>query len=126
MEALSILGAASSVFSILDVASHSINSLRTFKQHWDDAGMRITLLIGQINTLKAALEQISEWVSTTATSVPQHHPLVSDLEQSLYSCRILVNFVNDHVSSLLTDQYNELLFKSKAQAMIQDRKVRDV
>lgn len=123
MEALSFLGAASSVISILDVASRCINSLRAFKQRWDDADMTVTLLISQISTLKAALDHISEWMSTATNKASQHHQLVIDLEQSLYSCKILITFIDDHVSSLVKGQCNELLFDSKAQAMLQDRKM---
>ena len=125
MEALSILGTTSSIISILDVASRCIKSLRAFKQHWDDADMTINLLVGQISTLKAALEQISNWMSTSVNAAPQHHQLLIHLEQSLYSCRILISFTNDHTSSLETDRYNELHLKGKAQAILQDRRIRD-
>lgn len=125
MEALTILGAASSVISVLDVATRCIHSLRAFKQHWDDTDMTVTLLIGQISTLKAALSQISEWMSTSTGAAPQHHQLIMDLEVSLHSCRLLIAFIDDHLSSLILDHHNELMFKSRARAMLQDRGIKD-
>lgn len=125
MEALAIFGAASSIVSSIDVATRCIKSLCALKQRWDGAELTITLLVGHITTLKAALGQISNWMSTAGNTLPQDDRLVADLEQSLDSCIILITFIDDHISSLVTDQNSELLFRSKVQAMLQDRRIQD-
>ena len=117
MEALAIFGAASSIISSIDMATRCINSLRALKQRWDDTDLTITLLIGHVTTLKAALGQISSLMSHTS---PLDNQLVADLGQSLESCVILITFIDEHISSLLTDQNGELRFRSKTRAVLED------
>lgn len=125
MEALAIIGAASSIVSSIDVATRCIKSLRALKQRWNDPDLTISLLIGHVTTLKAALGQISSWIPMASNTSPQDHQLVADLEQSLDSCVILITFINDHISSLVTDQNSGLLFRSKIRAVLQDRRMQD-
>ena len=124
MEALATLGATGSVISIIDVATRCIRSLHALKQRWDDADITIPLLIGHMSTMKAALGQISQSTSTMINA-PQHQQLVLDLEQSIASCSTVMTFIDGHVSNLMRDESNNLLFRSKARAMIQDRRVQD-
>ena len=123
MEPLSILGAAGSIVGIIDVASRCISSLHALQQRWKDADMTVALMMGQISTLKAALEQISQWMHTDADTLSSHYQLVMDLELALNSSRISITFLDDHVATLMRDQYNELTFNSRARAMVQDTTV---
>ena len=115
MEALAIFGAASSIISSIDIATRCINSLRALKQRWDDTDLTITLLIGHVTTLKAALGQISSLMSHTS---PLDNQLVADLGQSLERCVTLITFIDEHISSLLTDQNGELRFRSKTPSCV--------
>ena len=123
MEPLSILGAASSIVSIIDIASRCISSLHALQQRWKDADITVALIMGQISTLKAALEQISQWMHTDADTLLSHYQLVMDLELALHSSRLSITFIHDHVTTLMRDKYNELTFRSKARAMAQDNMV---
>ena len=123
MEPLSILGAAGSIVSIIDVATRCISSLRTLQQRWKDADMAVALLMGEISTLKTALEQISQWMQTDADKLLSHYQLVMDLELALHSSRLSITFIHDRFTTLMRDEYNELTFKSKARAMAQDNMV---
>jgi len=39
--------------------------------------------ITQLNSLKAALNKIGEWINSDLADVPQHHQLVIDLKDSI-------------------------------------------
>ena len=124
MDPLSALGAAGAVEGLIDVAGRCVSSLHAMQQRWKDADLTVALLASQTSTLKAALGQISDWINTTV-DIQTDHQLVMDLELALRSCRLLLTFIDDHVTTLVTDDYNELIFESKARAMVQDRKVQE-
>lgn len=107
MEPLSVLGAAGSIVGIIDVASRCIDSLHTLQQRWKDADLTMTILIGQVGTLKAALGQVVECIVTNLDTTPQHHQLVADLEVALQCCRLSMAVIDEHISSLETNEYKQ-------------------
>ena len=125
MDPLSVLGAAGAVVGIIDVATRSINSLRRLQQQWSGADLTVSLLVGQLNTLNAALNQISEWMSTSLETVPQHHQLTIDLDASLESCKTLILFIDSHLSRLEWDDTNTLSLESKFRALLKDQSITD-
>ena len=120
MEPLSVIGAASSIISIVDIATRCISSLRSLQQQWKGADITVSLLVGQLTTLKTALDQIYEWMTTILDGESQHHQLVMDLDASLKSCKLLVSFIDGHITSLKRDNTNRLIFTSKAKTMWKD------
>jgi len=125
MEPLSIVGAVSSIVTIVEVATRCISSLRALQQRWTGADWTVNLLVGQLVTLKAALDQIREWSAENLSTEPQHHQLVMDLDTSLESCRILISVIDSHVSSLEWDEADTLTFESKAKAVWKDQRIQD-
>jgi len=125
MEPLSIVGAVSSIVSIIDVATRCISSLRALQQRWTGADWTVNLLVGQLVTLKAALDQIREWSATNLSTEPQHHQLVMDLDTSLESCRLLISVIDSHVSSLEWDEADTLTFESKMKAVWKDQSIQN-
>jgi hypothetical protein len=125
MEPLSILGAAAAIVGIIDVATKSINSLRRLQQQWSGTDSTVSLLVAQLNTLNAALNQISEWMSMSLETVPQHHQLIIDLDTSLKSCKILILFIDSHLSRLEWDITNTLTLESKVRALLKDKSITD-
>lgn len=125
MDPLSIVGAASSIVSILDIAMRCIGSLRILQQRWYEADWTVSLLVGQLTTLKVALEQIHEWIASSLDPVPQHYQLVLDLDASLESCHLLVSIIDRHVSSLHWDHIDALTFASKAKTVWKDQSIQD-
>jgi len=123
MEPLSIVGAVSSIVSIIDVATRCISSLRALQQRWTGADWTVNLLVGQLVTLKAALDQIHGWSAKDLGTGPRHHQLVMDLDTSLESCRLLVSVIDSQVSSLNWDEADTLTFESKAKAVWKDQSI---
>ena len=123
MDPFSIVGAASSIVNLLDIASRCIVSLRELQQRWSGVDWTVGLLVGQLATFRAALEQIHEWIASSLDAAPQHHQLVMDLDAALGSCHLLISVIDNHVSSLQWRDADELTFASKAKMVWRDQDI---
>ena len=119
------MGIAGSIVSIIDVAARSVNSLRRLQQQWSGADLTVNLLVGQLNTLNAALKQISEWMSMSLETESQHHQLIIDLDISLRSCKTLILFIDGHLSCLEWNDTNMLTIGSRIKAVLNDKSITD-
>lgn len=125
MEAIATIGFATAIIQTIDVVARTISTLRKLQVRWKTTDFTISQLIGQLATLKAALNQISNWVSGNVGGCPQDHQLTIDLEASIESCHTLVSFMEDFLSHLGWDEGDNLSFQSKAKALLQDGRVKD-
>lgn len=100
MDAITILGTAGAVVNIIDIIGRSIKTLRDLHDRWEDADLIALNLITQLVALKAALSQISEWVSSDLAYHPHHYQLVMDLGESIGCCTLLVKSVDDQLAKL--------------------------
>src|SRR5947208_3478510 len=125
MDPISIISAASAVTSIVQVIGKTISTLRELHERWTDADLTILNLISQLNSLKAALNKISEWISSDLSQAPQHHQLVMDIEDSMACCRILVNSMDDQVSKFDRTTQNTLDLGSKIRVVFDDKASKD-
>ncbi|KAA6415288.1 MAG: guanine nucleotide-binding subunit alpha [Lasallia pustulata] len=100
MDPVSAIGLAGSALGIIDIVTRSVQTLQNLQKIYKDADLTVSLLIGQLSTLKAALCQISEWINTTLVNAPQHHQLVADLTISLDCCERLIRVLNARLHEL--------------------------
>ena len=124
MDPVSAVGLAGSIVGIVDVAARSISALRALQQRWKVADLTISLLISQLTTLKAALTQIKDWISTSLNA-NYHYQLVMDLGASLESCETLLLYIDGQLAHLNWNDNNALSFESKIKAVLQDTTVRE-
>lgn len=124
MDPVSVIGLASSVIGIIDVATKSISALRALRQRWQTADLTISLLISQLTTIKAALSQIEAWISNNLNTI-QHYQLVMDLQASLQSCEALLLFIDGQLSYCDWNDNNALYPTSKIKAVLQDKIVKE-
>lgn len=124
MDAVSAIGLAGSIVGIIEVAARTVSTLRALQQRWKTADLTISLLISQMTTLKAALSQIEDWISTSLSLI-QHHQLVMDLEASLESCETLLLFIDGQMSHFELNDSNALFLESKIKAVLQDNTVKE-
>lgn len=61
MEPVSILGLLSSAGTIATAIAITIKTLSDLRGQYQDADVRIRLLIGELSTVKSALSQINDW-----------------------------------------------------------------
>ena len=126
MDPVSAIGSAGAVVGLIDVATRTLSYLRTLQQQWKLADLTLNLLIGQLSTLNAALDQISQWISTSLPFDQQHHQLVMDLGNALESCKALLICIDDHISALRWNENESLTFQSKARAILRDQNMKDL
>ena len=115
MDPVSILGAAASAASIVQMCTESVTSLRQLQKRYKNADLTVRLLITQMSTLKTALSQISEWVEVSVDTCLPH--IISDLTTSLDGCKLLIETLNDRVSRLEYDKDKVFTMRKRAQTI---------
>lgn len=125
MEPVSIISLVGSVVSIVDVIGRSLSYLLDLQTKYRKANLTISLLIGQLSTLKAALNQISEWITASLVGVPQHEQLVADLDVSIEACKILILVLDDRISCLERGAISELRTVDKVQFLWEEKGMTD-
>ena len=118
MDPLSVVGA---VGAIVGAATRSINSLCQLQKQWSGIDLTVSLLAGQLSSINAALNRIFEWMSRNLETIPQHHQLTIDLETSLESCRVLMLFLEGHLSRLEWNDTKTVPLKNKFGAVLKDQ-----
>jgi hypothetical protein len=113
MDPVSAIGLAGSLVNICDVIAKSLKRLKELQSRYKSASLTVSLLIGQITTVKAALDQITEWVTSSLVDIPRHEQLVADLDVSLESCKLLVTVLEERISQLERDDAANLNVKGK-------------
>ena len=121
---MEVIGVIGSLANVIEVTAKCIKVLRDLQLRWQAVGFTVTSLISQLGVLKAALDQINQWMIFSADGSSQHHQLTMDLSITLECCKNLISFVDDHISRLDWDEADNLTFQSKAMAVMDDGGVR--
>ena len=125
MEPVSIVGLAGAVVGIANVLGQSMLLLNNLRARFKEANLTVTLLIGQLNAVKAALKQIQLWLLESSDEDSNYFQLSLDLESSLSSCGILVGLIDDQLSKLEWDGNDILKFESRARIVLEDTRTRE-
>lgn len=115
MDPLSAIGAAGSILGIIDVVSRSIKTLMGLQSRYKRVGLKLRLLIGQLSTLKAALNQINDLIETRLDGVSQNQQLVTDLAISLDCCEAVISVLDDQLCAFQRSKSADLDPWSKTQ-----------
>jgi len=113
MDPVSALGLVSSLIAITQVAAGSLIRVKRLQSKYKSSSLVLSLLFGQLNTLKAALTQITEWITSTLLDISEQQQLMSDLEISLESCKILIAVLEERVAHLELNDQGVLNFRGK-------------
>jgi hypothetical protein len=100
MDPISAFGLAASALNTVDIIARSVNFLLGLQTRYRQADLTLNLLIVQLSTLKAALNQIYDWINTSLIGVPGHEQVVLDLTTSIEGCKVLLSILNDRISSV--------------------------
>lgn len=100
MDPVSALGLAGALIGIGDVITRSLGSLISLQSKYRSSSLVVTVIIGQLTTLKAALNQITEWATNSLVSALMHEQLVADLQVSLESCHVLIFLLEERIERL--------------------------
>lgn len=99
MDPLSAVGLTGSLVSTVSIITKSIHSMHDLQTRYRQTDLTLKLFIGQLSTLRAALNQICEWITTSLVTLPRHEQLVYDLTTSIEGCQVLLLILDDRLAS---------------------------
>ncbi len=100
MDPLSIIGLLSTAGTIATTITFTIKSLSDLRGQFQDADVRIRLLIGELSTVKSALNQINDWAHYLDDTHRQAD-VVEALKVSLDGCQLAIDALAEEVRLLL-------------------------
>ena len=95
------VGLVSGIGTIVGLIGRSVSTLNTLRVHASDAELNIELLIGQLQTVQAALRQVQAFLAALSTPLGIYdQELIFDLGGSLNHCKLLVQYIDNQISKL--------------------------
>jgi hypothetical protein len=121
---LTILGAAGSVVSIIDVLGKTISTISKLRSQWQNADLAVLTFETQLAALKTALTEIKEWTDTDFDD--PHHQLVMDLDRCIACCRLLIGKINAEISQFQTTSDDRLDAATKFKLLFKTKGIEDI
>ncbi|TVY47961.1 Guanine nucleotide-binding protein subunit alpha [Lachnellula occidentalis] len=113
MDPISVIGLAGSLVGISDVIARSLRRLINLQSRYRSASLVVSLPIGQLSTLKSALNQVRDFVTSSLKRVPRHEQLVADFGVSLESGKLLITALEEHIDHVEINDNGSLHAKGK-------------
>lgn len=107
MDPISAIGFVSSALGIIELVTKGIASLTELRDRYRVADLKVSLLIGQLSTLNAALNQITRLLNDNL-DVRHDTQLVQGLSTSLGSVEAVITILDEHLSPLQRQSANSL------------------
>ena len=113
MDPASVLSLVASILGIGDVITRTVRSISHLQHKFRDVNLHVSLLIGQMMTLNAALKEISEWIDID--NCRRNEQLVLDLTMAVQGCTSLIGMIEKRTErlSIKTDKPIELTKKAR-------------
>jgi hypothetical protein len=99
MDPVSSIGLVGSVVGIVDVITKSVAHLSGLQSSYKIADLKVRLLVGQLSTLKAALDQIASLIDSRP-GIPRDEKLVNDLSIALTCVKAVILAIDTRLSDL--------------------------
>jgi len=100
MDPASIVGLISASGTIVSAITFTVKGLSDLRGRFSDADLRIRLLIGELSTVKSALNQIRDRVEFNLVGAPTEAELVDGLHVSLDGCKVAMTVLAEEVAAL--------------------------
>jgi hypothetical protein len=125
MDPVSAIGLVGAIIGVVDVISRNISTLKDLQSRYKIAGLKVSLLIGQLSTLQAAFKQIVELMNTSIIATFCYRQLVDDLKASLDCCEAVILLLEERLSALRRGEDNGLDAMSRAQFVWDEKNMTD-
>ncbi len=120
MDPVSIIGLLGTAGTLVTTVTCTIKHLSQLRGQYEDADLRIRLLIGELSAVKSALTQIHDWTHYLDDGHKQRDVL-EGLQISLDGCQLAMNALAEEVNLLLVGSgplyVSEMGFKSRTKYM---------
>lgn len=124
MDPVSAIGLVGSVVGIVDIITKSVTYLSSLHSSYKIADLKVRLLIGQLSTLKAALDQVANLINSRP-DIPRDDKLVYDLSVALTCVEAVIFAVDDRLSDLQRNDDRGLKTLSKAGFVWDEQTIND-
>lgn len=124
MDPASAVGVASAVLAIVNLIAKSVASLSALQSRYVAADLKVSLLIGQLSTVKAALNQMAKLLEGDH-GILRDLELIMDLKMSLECIETVVMVLEDKISEVQRDASDTLTIRSKVNFMWDEKTMDD-
>lgn len=124
MDPISAISFVSAIAGIVDLIAKGVLSLSDLQSRYRIADLKVSLLIGQLSTLKAALTQVGHLVEDFSQA-PRDRQLVSDLSISLSSLETIIGALDNRLSHLSRNAEDGLSNWGKVNFVWDEQTMRD-
>ena len=101
MDPISAVGLLSSVISIAQLVTHAARRLSMLKTKYRQADLTVSLLIGQLCTMEAALNQLAEFQQPDSVRLAaSRSDMQTALSTSIDGCRFLIQSLDERLDQL--------------------------
>ena len=120
------IGLVSGVGTIVGVIGRSLSTLNAVRVHASDAELNIELLIGQLQTVQAALRQVQAFLATLSMPLGLYdQQLILDLDNSVNHCKLLVQYIDNQISKLAWTPGSRITGQRLFTLILEDKATKD-
>jgi hypothetical protein len=119
------VGLAAGISSVITIVSKTILSLNTARLKYSEADLSVELLVGQLYTVRTALNQVQAFVQESFVDDGQHEDFATDLFVAVEHCKLLVQHIDNQISRLEWLPGEHLQTAGKARLLLEERILRD-
>lgn len=101
MDPASVVGLISASGTIVSAITSTVKSLSDLRGRYAGADLRIRFLLVELSTVKAALNQISDWIEYNLVDSPADEELLDGLNVSLDGCKAAMDVLKEEVVGLV-------------------------
>jgi len=101
MDPVTLVGVVASSIQIAQFIGGTIQNLHTLKGKFQEADITIRSLINQLSTVKAAVQQISEWAEFNFDDSPKEKAFTDGLNVALDGCKEAMDVLSAEVDDLM-------------------------
>ena len=91
---MEVVGAVSGVLTVVSAVTKLAKSLNEVRDRYNNVALNTTLVASQLNSIRAALEAIADWRTTSNDNSKPSRQLDEDLAISLNCCAILITVID--------------------------------
>ncbi|MCJ1308484.1 hypothetical protein MMC25_002137 [Agyrium rufum] len=125
MDPVTAIGLVAAVKGLVEVAANTVSGFIKLKRKFNNTDLNLNLLISQLSTVKAALDQISCWISSYLIQGSHHQQLVLDLGIALEGCKLLMAVLDASVSHISHESGTPLQLQAKIHLLWEEAGMRD-
>lgn len=124
MDPASAIGVASAVLSIVNLIAKNVASLSDLQSRYNAADLKVNLLIGQLSTVKASLNQMAKLLEGEH-DILRDPELIGDFSTSLGCVEAVVVVLDEKISLVQRDTADVMTIRIKINFMWDEKTMDD-